>query len=172
MDKAKEVFWNATAPLTDQSGGVVPGTMIKSGQEVVYSKMIRKIMRSESRTWMELIVFSLLTAGTDMGFGAWYGEKASAREMGFMDVLKEAVRPLVSVIFVNYAVRVASMGLHNPIRSFGFRELLIQLAAKDLAVGGNTLLASNIEAAANQIAKLEDLEGRQRNAARVQKIST
>jgi len=40
MDFAKQQLWNNLAPLSDQSGGVVPGTAIRTSQEVVYEKVV------------------------------------------------------------------------------------------------------------------------------------
>ena len=45
-------------------------------------------------------------------------------------------------------------------------DFLISLAAKDLAVGGNLILAKNNETAARQIALLSDLQRRQHIAGR------
>ena len=44
MDTVKQVAWNSVAPVADQGGSVIPGTGIKAGQEVIYSKIIRKMM--------------------------------------------------------------------------------------------------------------------------------
>ena len=56
--------------------------------------------------------------------------------------------------------------IHNPMKSFSFMDFLISLAAKDLAVGGNLILAKNNETAARQIALLSDLQRRQHIAGR------
>ena len=61
------------------------------------------------------------------------------------------------------------MGFHNPMRSFGFRELLIQLAAKDIAEGGNAVLAQNVESAAEKIGAFTVLQRKQYEAARLKK---
>ena len=68
---------------SDQSGGVVPGT-IRTSQEVVYEKVVRKFMRSDRISWMEVIL-----QVTDAGAGAWYGTYVASDAAGFMDVLKE-----------------------------------------------------------------------------------
>ena len=99
---ASQLFWNAIAPVADQSGAVIPGTLIKGGQEVVYSKIIRKISGYDQKSYMELVMFSLVTQSTDMGFGAWYGKHKPGKEAGFMDVLMEAIRPILSCLVVNY----------------------------------------------------------------------
>ena len=46
-------------------------------------------------------------------------------------------------------------------RSFGFKELLIQLAAKDLAEGGNAIMSQNFDGASEQLAKGRGLQLRQ-----------
>ena len=63
-------------------------------------------------------------------------------DMGFTDVLYEAVRPIVSVLFINWVFNVSYVGFHNPMRSFDLKHILIALAAKDLSVGGNVLLST------------------------------
>ena len=63
----------------------------------------------------------------------------------------------------------ADQGFHNPMRSFGFRELLIQLAAKDIAEGGNAVLAQNMESAATKIVAWTALQKKQYEASRLKK---
>ena len=165
-----QVGWNSVSQVTANAGNVVGGTAITAGQEVLYSKLIRRVMgRGTDRGWMDLIIFSLVTAGTDVGLGGWLGEKPAADTASWMEVGYEFFRPLVSVIMVNYVLKVASLGVHNPIKSFGFRELLIQLAAKELAYVGNGLLAKNIEAARDHIRNFEGLQRQQQFAARFRK---
>jgi len=48
-DTIGRVVWNVTAPVTDDGGGIIKGTGIKAGQEVLYSKIIRKILSSRRR---------------------------------------------------------------------------------------------------------------------------
>ena len=164
--KAQEIGWNCVAPVADSEFKVLPGTAIKAGQEVIYSKVLRKMMRFDKKSWMELVMFSLVTSTTDIGGGVWYGVPPNGRTMTFMEVLQEAIRPIVSVLFVNYVFNVSYQGFHNPMKSFSFMDFLISLAAKDLAVGGNLILAKNNETAARQIALLSDLQRRQHIAGR------
>ena len=165
---ASKLFWNAIAPVADQSGAVIPGTLIKGSQEVVYGKIIRKISGYDKKSYMELVLFTLVTQSTDMGFGAWYGKHKSGKEAGFMDVLMEAIRPILSCLVVNYIFNTSYVGLHNPWKSFGFIELLIQLASKDLSTGGNAVLMQNVKAAEEQLLKFESMRNRMETAARFQ----
>jgi len=144
-DFAKQQFWNTAAPLTD-STAVLPGTGIRAAQEVGYEKVIRKFMRADKLSWMELILFSLVTQSTDAGAGAWYGQYKDSSTAGFMDVLKEFIRPVGSVILINYVFDIFKNGLRNPMRSFSFKDLLIRLSAKNLAEGGQTVMKQNIQA--------------------------
>ena len=161
------IFWNGLAPISDAGGGNIVGTGVKAAQEVVYSKIIRKFMKSDNRSWMGLIIFSLMTSAFDDGLGAWYGAHPASRDQGFGDVLKEIPRPILSCILINYIMATSYMGFHNPMKSFGFKELLIQLAAKDVAEGGLAILAQNMDNAKARIAGLNDLRDRQRDASRV-----
>ena len=165
----KRIFFNSTAPITDQEGGAIVGTGIKAGQEVIYSKIIRKFMKADNKSWTNLALFSVLTAAFDEGLGAWYGEHKTPTEQGFGDVAKEFPRPVLSCLAINYIMNTAAMGFHNPMRSFGFRELLIQLAAKDIAEGGNAVLAQNVETAAEKIGAFTVLQRKQYEAARLKK---
>ena len=171
MDFAQQQLWNNLAPLSDQKGGVVPGTAIRTGQEVIYEKVVRKFMRSDRISWMEVILFSLATQVTDAGAGAWYGKYISSDAAGFMDVLKEFVRPLGSVILINYIFDIFKSGIRNPMKSFSFKELLIRLSAKNLAEGGQAVLAQNVSAAREYIKKYEALRNRQQLSARFRKKS-
>ena len=158
--------WNSVAQVADDGGGVIGGTAITAGQEVLYSKLLRRFFKGIDRGWMDLIIFSLVTAGTDMGLGGWMGERPVAETASWQDTFKETFRPLGSVILVNYILKIASLGVHNPIKSFGFKELLVQLAAKEMAYIGNGILSKNIEAFQKQIRKFEALQRRQHLAAR------
>jgi len=169
MDFAKQQLWNNLAPLSDQSGGVAPGTAIRTGQEVVYEKVIRKFMKTDRISWMEVILFSLATQVTDAGAGAWYGKYTASDVAGFMDVLKEFVRPLGSVILINYVFDLFKNGFRNPMKSFSFKELLIRLSAKNLAEGGQVVLSKNVSAVRKYIKKYEALRDRQQLSARFRK---
>ena len=84
-----------------------------------------------------------------------------------MGVLKEAVRPIVSVLAVNYIFNVSYIGFHNPMRSFSFMDFIIALAAKDLAVGGTALIKQKgPKMLAEKVDSLDDLQRRQHLAAR------
>ena len=166
-DAAKQTFWNGVAPLTFNDGGAIPGVIIKAGQEVAYSKIIRKMFRSDNKSWWHLVIFSLLTSVTDPGLGGWYGDKTAATEAGFMEVLQEAVRPLLSCLWINYLMATSGMGIHNPMRSFSFKELLIQLAAKDAATGGNAIISQNFgETLRDKIRAFEQYETAAHTASR------
>ena len=100
MDIAKQQFWNGVAPLTFSDGTAIPGVMLKAGQEVAYSKIIRKMAGADNKSWWHLVIFSLLTSATDPGLGAWQ-EPVSATAAGFQDVLMQAVRPVLSCLAIN-----------------------------------------------------------------------
>ena len=171
-DMLSRIFFNATNPLTDDGGGKIVGVAIKAGQEVIFSKMIRKFMKADNKSWTNLAAFSLLTAAFDDGLGAWYGDHKTAREQGFEDVFKEFPRPILSCIAINYVMNSVALGFHNPMRSFGFRELLIQLAAKDIAEGGNAVIAQNSEDGALKIDLLNALDQKQRQSSRLKKTAS
>ena len=151
----KRIGWNSVAQVADDGGGVI--TAITAGQEVIYSAIMRRFMKGMNRGWIELILFSLVTAGTDAGLGSWMKEKPASATATWTETGKEVARPLLSVLLVNYILKVASLGLHNPIKSFGFKELLVQLAA----------ISKNFEAAAKHIRKFEDLQTRQHFVSRM-----
>ena len=157
----KRIFWNGTAPYTSEGGKAIVPTAIKAGQEVIYSKILRKFMKADNKSWLGLTMFSILTAVFDEGLGAWYGEHKRPQDQGLSDVAMEFPRPILSCLAINYIMNVAYMGIHNPMRSFGFKELLIQLAAKDLAEGGNAIMAQNFDGASEQLAKARGLKLRQ-----------
>ena len=159
METATNTLWNSIAGVADD--GVLAGTGITVGQEVIFSKIIRKMMRRDNKSWFELILFSLMTAQTDGGLGAWLSKRKLAAEAGFTDVLMDAIRPVLSCIACNYVLRVSERGIHNPMRSFGFVDLLIMLASKDLAYGGKAVLAQNTDAFREPIANSDALFDRQ-----------
>ena len=145
MNAASDMLWNVVAPIAQN--GVLADTGATVLQETVYSKIIRKMIGRDKKGWVELFVFSLMTQTTDGGLGAWYGQRKGAvdSDNGFMNVAQEIVRPLLSCVVCNYILRVGSEGLHNPMKSFGFVDLLIQLGSKDLTYGMNTFLSANSE---------------------------
>ena len=165
--KMQEIGWNCVAPVADNDMAALPGTALKAGQEVIFSKVLRKMTKFDRKSWMELVMFSLVTSTTDIGAGAWYGKPPSYKDMGFMEVIKEAVRPIVSVLAVNYIFNVSYIGFHNPMKSFSFMDFIIALAAKDLAVGGTALIKQKgPQMLAEKVDSLDDLQRRQHLAAR------
>ena len=62
-DKMKRVFKNGVAPFMDDGGHRIGGTMIKAGQEVIYSKIIRKVMKRDQKSWMHQPVNERLRRG-------------------------------------------------------------------------------------------------------------
>ena len=168
-DTIGRVVWNLTAPVTDDGGGIIKGTGIKAGQEVIYSKIIRKILKADNKSWMHLVLFSLVTAAFDEGLGAWWGDHKFPDDQGVMDVLKEFPRPVLSCLAVNYVFASTSLGIHNPLKSIGFKELLIMLAAKDAAEAGNAVLYKNVDSTRDAIGRWANFQGRQQNASRLKK---
>ena len=169
-DKMKRVFKNGLNPVLDDGGHKIGGVLIKAGQEVIYSKIIRKVMKRDTRSWMHLVVFSLLTSAFDDGLGAWYSSKKDFKgsaDMKMSDVIKEFPRPVLSCLAINWIMATANQGFHNPMRSFSFRELLIALAAKDIATGGNMILAKNMENSKKHIERFNQLQEKQRAASRL-----
>ena len=160
-DMGKRIVWNSTANYTAEGGKAIVPTLIKAGQEVIYSKILRKFLRADNKSWMGLTMFSLLTAVFDEGLGAWYGEHMRPQDQGIGDVAMEFPRPVLSCLAINYIMHVSWLGIHNPMKSFGFKELLIQLACKDLAEGGNAIMAQNFDGASEQLAKGRGLQLRQ-----------
>ena len=165
--KIQEIGWNCVAPIADSDFAAMPGTAMKAGQEVIYSKVLRKMMKFDRKSWMELVMFSLVTSTTDVGAGAWYGKPPSYKDLDLMGVVKEAVRPIVSVLLVNYIFNVSYIGFHNPMKSFSFMDFIIALAAKDLAVGGTAILKQKgPKTLGEKIDNLDALQRRQHLAAR------
>ena len=126
-------------------------------------------MKRDNKSWMHLAVFSLLTTAFDEGLGAWYGEHKPSKEQKIKDVLKEFPRPLLSCIAINWIMATSALGFHNPMRSFSFRDLLYQLAAKDLAEGGNAILAQNMKNSEKHIGRWNELQAKQRAASRLKR---
>lgn len=157
----KRVVWNSVSNYTSEGGKAIVPTVIKAGQEVIYSKIMRKFLKADNKSWLGLTMFSLLTACFDEGLGAWYGEHKRAQDQGVGDVAMEFPRPILSCLLINYIMHVSWLGIHNPMKSFGFKELLIQLAAKDIAEGGNAVMAQNFDGASEQLAKGRGLQLRQ-----------
>ena len=81
----------------------------------------------------------------------------------------EFPRPILSCLAVNYVFASTSLGIHNPLKSIGFKELLIMLAAKDAAEAGNAVLYKNVNATRDPIARWANFQGRQRGASRLKK---
>ena len=170
MNAAKDALWNSVAGLADKD--IIPDTLVTVGQETVFSKIIRKMLKRDNKSWMELAVFSLLTRQTDGGLGAWYGYRKNANEAGFSDVLMDAIRPVLSCVFCNYVLRVGEMGFHNPVKTFGFMDLLIMLASKDLAYGGRAILSQNSDTMAKYVLSGDEQFARQTMVSRLLSEST
>ena len=73
--KMQEIGWNCVAPVADNDMAALPGTALKAGH--IFSKVLRKMAKFDRKSWMELVMFSLVTSTTDIGAGAWYGKPPS-----------------------------------------------------------------------------------------------
>ena len=58
-DLGKRIVWNSTANYTAEGGKAIVPTAIKAGQEVIYSKILRKFLKADNKSWLGLTMFSL-----------------------------------------------------------------------------------------------------------------
>ena len=150
MDKATEVFANATAPYNPTSkasggGSTIGGNAQIVAFEVAVSKLIRWFMRWENRSVLNLIAVHSVSQAMLGGFSGFFGDVTYMRELpSNFDALKDGAKGIPGLIVAQYVVNTAAQGLHFPRMSF--RDMLITGASKAITRPLINLAYSNLGA--------------------------
>lgn len=134
MDKAKEVWNNASGPYwpgTTQAGGgtLVVGNAQIVAVEVVVSKLLRYLIKAESRSVLNLVAVHTVSMALLGGFSGFFeGVKYLANEPSTTDALMDGAKGIPGLFAAQYVVNTAGQGLHFP--KFTFKDMLITGASK------------------------------------------
>ena len=133
-DKAKEVWNNASAPYWPGTTEVGGGTLVVGNAqivavEVVVSKLLRYLIKAESRSILNLVAVHSVSMALLGGFSGFFEDvKYLANEPKFTEALMDGAKGVPGLFAAQYVVNTAGQGLHFP--KFTFKDMLITGASK------------------------------------------
>ncbi len=136
MDKAKEVFNNSSAPYwpgtTSQGGGtLVIGNAQVIAMEVVVSKLLRWLLKSNSQSILYLISVHTASQALLGGFSGYFDDiEYSSTEPTTVQAFMDGAKGIPGLFAAQYVVNTGLQGLHFP--GFSFKVMLITGASKAL----------------------------------------
>ena len=121
------VVWNTVEPVNFQNEGQVQGTISHIVAEVLFSKLLRRILKMEQRGFLELGVLHLLSQPF-LG-GVFFGEDPkNIDSTKFTEALFDGAKQTPAVLIAGVIVSTGQKGFGLP--SFTIRDILITLAGK------------------------------------------
>jgi hypothetical protein len=136
MDKAKEVFSNSSAPYwpgtTTQGGGtLVIGNAQVIAMEVVVSKLLRWLLRSNQSSILYLISIHTASQALLGGFSGFFDDvKYSSASPTTVEAFMDGAKGIPGLFAAQYVINTGLQGLHFP--GFSFKDMLITGASKAL----------------------------------------
>ena len=128
--KMSNIFKNAILPLDFRKGKVVQGTVLYVAAEVLVAKVLRKIMKADNKSVMELAAVHTISLGFMGGTSAIFKKKEGWGTKKFADKLKEGAMGIPAVFIAQYVYNTFGKGFHMPFWSM--KDALIMAAAKIL----------------------------------------
>ena len=134
MDKATEVWNNSSAPYWPGTTGTGGGTLVVGNaqivaMEVVVSKLMRWLLKSESRSILYLTGVHAASQAFLGGFSGFFeDQKYLAQGPTTMEALMDGAKGIPGLFAAQYVVNTASTGLHFP--KLSFKDVLITAASK------------------------------------------
>ena len=128
--KMSNIFKNAILPLDFRKGKVVQGTVLYVAAEVLVAKVLRKIMKADNKSVMELAAVHTISLGFMGGTSAIFKKKEGWGTTKFADKVKEGAMGVPAVFIAQYVYNTFGKGFHMPFWSM--KDALIMAAAKIL----------------------------------------
>ena len=133
MDKATEVWNNSSAPYwpTTTSGGgtLVVGNAQVVAMEVVVSKLVRWLLKSEQRSIFYLTAVHAASQAFLGGFSGFFDDtQFVASTPTTMQALTDGAKGIPGLFAAQYVVNTGLQGLHFP--KLSFKDMLITAASK------------------------------------------
>ena len=128
--KMSNIFKNAILPLDFRKGKVVQGTILYVAAEVLVAKVLRKIMKADTKSVMELAAVHTISLGFMGGTSAIFKKKEGWGTKKISDKVKEGAMGVPAVFIAQYVYNTFGKGFHMPFWSM--KDALIMAAAKIL----------------------------------------
>ena len=128
--KMSNIFKNAILPLDFRKGKVVQGTVLYVAAEVLVAKVLRKIMKADNKSVMELAAVHTISLGFMGGTTAIFKKKEGWGTKKFSSKIKEGAMGIPAVFIAQYVYNTFGKGFHMPFWSM--KDALIMAAAKIL----------------------------------------
>lgn len=161
---------NVVTPFDPRRTKLLLGSLEYIAFEVVVAKIIRKIIKADTKGWAHLAyihALSLPFMGGAAGFfnrnSAYVGQDADGKPIGFMTHLTDGAKGIPAVILAQYVLESFTKGFHVP--WFNLKDLLLTGATKAITrpVIGFVIKYLPNAAQANLMV-VEELVDRQRQA--------
>ena len=124
------IFKNAILPLDFRKGKVVQGTIVYVAAEVLVAKVLRKIMKADNKSIMELAAVHTVSLGIMGGTSAMFKKKEGWGTEKFSAKIKEGAMGIPAVFLAQYIYNTFGKGFHMPFWSM--KDALIMAASKIL----------------------------------------
>ena len=126
--KMSNIFKNAILPLDFRKGKVVQGTIVYVAAEVLVAKVLRKIMKADNKSIMELAAVHTISLGIMGGTTAVFKKKEGWGTKKFSSKIKEGAMGIPAVFIGQYIYNTFGKGFHMPF--WTMKDALIMAAAK------------------------------------------
>ena len=128
--KMSNIFKNAILPLDFRKGKVVQGTLVYVAAEVLVSKVLRRIMKADNKTVMELAAVHTISLGIMGGTSAVFSMEDGYGSEDFSKKIKGGAMGIPALFVAQYIYNTFGKGFHMPFWSM--KDALIMAAAKIL----------------------------------------
>ena len=128
--KMSNIFKNAILPLDFRKGKVVQGTLVYVAAEVLVSKVLRRIMKADNKTVMELAAVHTISLGIMGGTSAVFSMEDGYGSADFSKKIKGGAMGIPALFVAQYIYNTFGKGFHMPFWSM--KDALIMAAAKIL----------------------------------------
>ena len=128
--KMSNIFQNAILPLDFRKGKVVQGTLVYVAAEVLVSKILRKLMKADNKSVMELAAVHTVSLGLMGGTTAVFSKEEGWGSKEFSKKIKGGAMGIPALFVAQYIYNTFGKGFHMPFWSM--RDALIMAAAKIL----------------------------------------
>jgi hypothetical protein len=128
--KMSNIFKNAIAPLDFRKGKVVQGTLVYVAAEVLVSKVLRRIMKADNKTVMELAAVHTISLGVMGGTTAVFSKEDGYGAEDFSKKIKGGAMGIPALFIAQYIYNTFGKGFHMPFWSM--KDAMIMAAAKIL----------------------------------------
>ena len=170
MSDYTNVVSNVIVPFDPRRIKLLFGSLEYVAAEVVVSKVVRKIIRADTKGWLELAYIHALSLPFMGGTAAFFNEQAGyagtdaeGKPVGVVTNMMDGAKGIPAVLIAQYIIASMSKGFHAP--WFNMKDLLITAGTKAITRPVVGFVFKYLpSASAENLLVLEHLIRRQRDA--------